>query len=466
MKSFGKFVSSPFFNTVKNNKKLLSELKRFHPDFESDKLTYEYLFGKIYPGKKYNKQMMWNLVSEMEKLAEGFIAELTLKKDEFERMKYIAEHYRMRNLRSNLGATLRKMDKFTAAHAGDLDYLYYLTELEALKKEYHHLEDKQYLLCENVLKFGEYHILLFLKRLSFTISDLSANSVMYNANYEFNIPVEFFRSLNLKSVIDYARKAEYKFAYLIELYCYLILTKLEPNESEHFFNLKKLFQENHNKLHPIGIPGVASSMANYCTVKISEGNSEYKRILFELFKYFLDEKVAINPYGHLPQVLFQAIFKSALDANEFEWARNFIKEYIPQLKQEFRKTQRALALAMLNICLKKYELALQQLNEIEFMDVKDKLLLKLMMVQIYYEMGDMETMMYQIDSAKHFLNKNKSVSEMRRNSYMKFYNSLTKLVSFRENGDKFLLASLIDKVKNDGDVSQKEWLLEKLNELK
>jgi hypothetical protein len=110
------------------------------------------------------------------------------------------------------------------------------------------------LLCENVLKFGEYHVLLFLKKLSYTISDLYANSVMYNANYELNIPVEFFRSLNLKSVIDYAKKAEYNLAYLIEIYCYLILTKLEPNEPEHFFNLKRLFQENQNKIHPFEIP--------------------------------------------------------------------------------------------------------------------------------------------------------------------------------------------------------------------
>src|SRR5262245_14354555 len=85
MKEFEKFVCSPYHNTGKNCMPLIKQLQKFYPEFESDVLTYENLYKKLYPGKKFNKQVMWNLTSAAEKMADEFIIHERLKKDEFTR---------------------------------------------------------------------------------------------------------------------------------------------------------------------------------------------------------------------------------------------------------------------------------------------------------------------------------------------------------------------------------------------
>jgi hypothetical protein len=100
------------------------------------------------------------------------------------------------------------------------------------------------------------------------------------------------------------------------------------------------------------------------------------------------------------------------------------------------------------------------------MDAKDKNIVKIMTAKTYYEMGQVEPLRYSIDSSKHFINKNKSVGEVRKKSYLNFFNSLTKLISLSENGDKSSVASVIDTVKKTGELTEKAWILEKLNDLK
>ncbi|MDQ3021861.1 MAG: hypothetical protein M3R36_15010 [Bacteroidota bacterium] len=78
-KNFVKFVASPYFNKGRNYIPLLNELQKFYLDFEDERLTSEYLYKKIYPGRKFNKQVMWNQVSQLEKLAIEFLRQTGLK---------------------------------------------------------------------------------------------------------------------------------------------------------------------------------------------------------------------------------------------------------------------------------------------------------------------------------------------------------------------------------------------------
>ena len=68
IKNFEKFAASSYFNKGRNYLPLLTELKKFQPSFDNERLTAEYLYKKIYRGRKFNKQVMWNLVSGLEKL--------------------------------------------------------------------------------------------------------------------------------------------------------------------------------------------------------------------------------------------------------------------------------------------------------------------------------------------------------------------------------------------------------------
>src|SRR5512143_95729 len=85
MKEFEKLVSSPFFNKGRNYLPFLAVLKKFYPRFDDDKLTPEFVFSKLYRDKKFNKQIIWNMTSAMQNMAEDFLLHVSMKKDRFVR---------------------------------------------------------------------------------------------------------------------------------------------------------------------------------------------------------------------------------------------------------------------------------------------------------------------------------------------------------------------------------------------
>ena len=73
LKSLKTFLSSPYFNSLSKINELFEILKKFYPEFNSDSLTSEFLFKKLYPGKIYNYSTITNLISKMQKLIEEFL---------------------------------------------------------------------------------------------------------------------------------------------------------------------------------------------------------------------------------------------------------------------------------------------------------------------------------------------------------------------------------------------------------
>ena len=97
IKSFDKFISSPFFNNGRNYIPFFTELKKFYPDFDNKNLNAEFIYKKLYPGKNFNKQVMWNYVSQLEKLALEFLIHNSLKQNRSERFFLISEELLKRN---------------------------------------------------------------------------------------------------------------------------------------------------------------------------------------------------------------------------------------------------------------------------------------------------------------------------------------------------------------------------------
>ena len=48
IKKFDLFLSSPYFNSKKSIVRLFKELRKFYPDFDSEDLTEEYLYSKVF----------------------------------------------------------------------------------------------------------------------------------------------------------------------------------------------------------------------------------------------------------------------------------------------------------------------------------------------------------------------------------------------------------------------------------
>ena len=62
LKEFSLFLESPYFNSNKSLIKLFGEIKKALLANKAENLTEEFLYGKIFKGKKYNYGIMKNLM--------------------------------------------------------------------------------------------------------------------------------------------------------------------------------------------------------------------------------------------------------------------------------------------------------------------------------------------------------------------------------------------------------------------
>jgi hypothetical protein len=238
---------------------------------------------------------------------------------------------------------------------------------------------------------------------------------------------------------------------------------LDEENEIYFNNLKKLFKQYHDKFTEFEIRNTFSSLTTYCLNKIKKGEEKFFETLFEINNLRLKENLAVI-HGDLRKTLYIQMIDTALAVKEYDWTKEFIQEYSKKLNFELRESIKRLSLAMMHFDLKQYDKVLNNLRDMEFIDIKDKIYARILISKSYYEMKDIEPLLHNIDSSKHFFKNNKSITEEDRKSYHDFYSILTKMISMREDFDAFSILSIKNETMNMKELSVKKWLLEKLDE--
>jgi hypothetical protein len=462
MKEFEKLVSSPFFNRGRNYLPFLNQLKKFHPRFDDEKLTPEFLYSKIYRGKKFNKQIVWNAASALLNMAEEFMVLKALNKNKFSAYNLLAEEYYERKLARYFVKTLDEMEaKLDRVGISD-DYFQSKIQLITLRKVYLFLEDTQHLVPQYVAQQGEYTILSFLRKLSAVLSDMNSNMRMFNAEFDINLPMKFIENLNLKNFVDYAKSKNFFYAWLIEM-CYCsIMMLVEHQEIKYYLTLKELVKQHFDKFQAEEKSNWLIMLTGYCVLKFPDGEDYFRKEIFEINKFQLDENV-MTGHRFLSKILFIQIIRNALEINETSWVKNFINEYSAKLKPSYQKSMNALGSAYLNFRLKKFDAVIENLKNVKFIDTRDKLYVRNLYIRTYFELNEIEAVLLQIDSAKKFLNSSSSFTAETKTNYLSSLNLLNRFITAIYNKDFDEIESIRKSVENDKGIVFGRWLMEKIN---
>ena len=135
------------------------------------------------------------------------------------------------------------------------------------------------------------------------------------------------------------------------------------------------------------------------------------------------------------------------------------------LQPQIQSSMRAMAYTFLDFEAKEYEKVLHDLNNVEFTDIRDKLIARVVIEKTYFEMSELESLLSYIDASLHFLANNPAVSEIVRLSHSAFFNLLRKMALAKANCDLNSLALLRSKTEQEESIVNKKWLQEKLEEL-
>lgn len=464
MKEFEKLAASPFFNKGRNYIPFLRELKKFHPKFEDEKMTSEYIYSKAFPGKEYNKQVAWNMNSALFSMAEEFLMHVTLKTRKFTRNNLIEDEYYYRKLSKLCYQKIDEMEKDLESTGLGSNYFRNRTQMEICKSNLFFLEDKQQLAHNNAVKEGEYSILYHLTIISNVINNMYYSSLLYNSGFDTNIPFVFIDNLNLDKVIDYAKGKKYKFTFVMEMYYSLIMSAIRPDDTKYFIKAKEIFEKYSRQFEEGEREINLGILSNYCILRANRGEEYFARMLFELNLIQLkDVEEGIKELG---KIFYIQIVRNALNINEVDWVKKFIEKYTHYLKPSFQKPIRRIAEAFLAFKMKKFDKVIEQLSGVRFIDTRDKYYVKSLTLMSYFELGEIIALDYNIENAKKFVQNSQSLGKLTRVNFNRFLDYLKKLLAAMEKNDAFEFKKLDEEIKNNKSIINYSWLVEKIEELK
>lgn len=458
-KSFGKFISSPYFNSghkVGSGQlvKFFEILNRAHPAFLSAELDKKLIFNKLFSSPVYDDRQMRNLFSVFTKLAEKFIS--VHHADPFENKRVLMETLSLRGLDKAYKKHYEKMLKVTKEQKL-LQETYYrkhiLNILDVTFATYRQKEIAYSRLSGDFIKYFILHILdIYIK--------LAIDSRIRNRKYDFIMLKE------VKSLLESKRNI-FNNEPLILLYFHELMLALNEDE-ESYFSLVEMKNKMIGELDPIELFNVYILMGNFCIFMQDKGITKFYAEKFELDKEF----IARNVFGTVQFIQFQvfiAVFVNAVSVKQHEWALRFLNDFEGMLDPSSRKYTTGYCMAEYYFSLGLRGESLAQLAKTNFEFSQLKQLEKNLRLKIYFESGAYENALSLLETSKKQLAREKEMSQKIKElhlRFLKYYELLLKIYADSPGHNENNYSELIFRIQNEENFSNKQWLLSILENMK
>ena len=204
--------------------------------------------------------------------------------------------------------------------------------------------------------------------------------------------------------------------------------------------------------------------------KLRAGQTEYNQELLNLYKLLHNKKLLMYK-GHLQAVVLKNIVALSCRLKDFDWAIEIVEIYHLYARKEVQKSIYHLNMGAIEFYKTNYEKARdhfaivsQQPKASLFFDLDFKTIL----AKCYYETDTeyLERTKRYFQSIEKFVKGNKSLPKTTKESYKNFLLLLINCYRIRHKEGKKTLASVITKMENMEYLTNKIWLLEKMEALK
>lgn len=453
-KSFGKFVSSPYFYKDKAVIKMYGSLKGFYPCFGEDKLNKESVFSKMYPGKAYNDSHMKYLMSEMFRLSKKFLAHINFESDFFEPDIRLLKELNSRNVPKIFESHLEKMEAR-------------IKNYPVRNEEYFH---NMFLIKELVSGFYSYKDRLSVKREHNQIIENIINNFLISlldSYYTISSDIDFFAvkfDLNLTGYIEdiILKNKEIINPAVLIYYHFFMLSRGEGDT--HYSELLELKKKYLHLLDDNGKHRIYETLLNYCIVNYQLEGVKYYVQAFDIINDEIKYGVRFKR-KEFSEIFFINKVEIASKIKEFKWAYDFIEEYMDRLHSEQRDDIVNFCYAIIEFESKNYLASLDHLAKINLHHPASRFRIRNYTLLNYYELGYMEQAFSLVDTYRHMLAKDKKIEITRKTRYNTFLSLYQKLLDVK-SGSKKTDTNLLRKEIEQKAIFMKEWLLEKVSAFK
>lgn len=447
IKRLESFATSTYFNSKAEVSKLIEfYIQKKDADlseFDAIQQAYKYL----YKNSAYNPRKYKHLNERAVKLIEDFIVVESNLNDEVNYMTTLLSKYGEWHSVSEYEAVSHNLERFLATDLNiDHNFIQYLYQIFLIKNNYSNNEEtKKYdeLIKSTSEKLDRYYIQTKLR--------MAYEMFTRNIWRDDKMHPEL-----LSEIFDIVERYDYRKEKYINMYCVVLKSVIEPNEIQHYYDLKDLLINHSTDFAEDKRIDLLSSASNYCALKINEGDQSFRVELFNLYKAVIEANVLLTK-GELSAWLFTNIVTVAVTINELEWAEKFIIDYNKYVINQWSSTY-YYNLSFLEFQKSNFDLAHTYILKIDEQDAFYQIRYKALLLRIYYEKREYPPLISLLESFKKFLSRNKGLNESQKQIYLSFIKFLNSLVLI-PNGENAKLKLLRSKVEKNNIVSSKIWLL-------
>lgn len=467
IKSFEKFIISPYFAVGRDVSGLYSILKKYHPQFDIEDLKKEAVYKKLFGNGKFNEKKLKNLSSDLTRLAEQFLVHESVKKDRTSAEKILAESYKIRNAEKLFLLTLNSLEKkieenlFSSVHCFKEE-----EKKERLKEEYYIGVNRFDRSIPLRIKYTDYFTLTFLVSFLRKLREKIILPGYYKIPFESPLINSMQANLDFEGLMDSLRKSNFDMLWLMEIYYNLYKCMAEPGHKSYYRKFKQQFLENIAKFSRAEKYFILNDCVSYCIQEDRSEQTEYMNEELDVYEHmFAENAYSPGEEEYLSVVLYRNIMLLALDLGNYEWLGKFIETHSDKLKPDFRENMVNLASANLHFSKGEFEKALICTGKVEYDFFLYKTDIKNLMLKIYYELGLYDQAFSLIDAFRHFLHDTDEISRFYKFQHQNFLNIYNKLLKARSDGDISGIDFVLNEMNSLGLVTSKKWLMNKGNEL-
>lgn len=449
---FKEFLTSPYFNKRTDLIAFFDYLATANPNFTHKKIAKEVIFKKLYPNQAYDDKQMRYLMNYTLKAAEHFLGQQKMENLSL-RDNYILEALVDRKLEKHSKRYFEKIAEHQKEEQEkSINYYYAKYKLadtanrhfnnQGLRKDNQNLK----LAANNLDLFYFYH------KLKYSCEMLNRQKV-FSTKYNLE-----FTHLVYKYLEENKNQEEP----LIAIYSQIFVLLTKEDATKNFENLKILIQKYNEVIPLIEKQHIYAFAINYCSWQIKFNNNA-KYYVSQCLELYLEgiqqEFLFIN--GYLSPWNFKNVVKLAINLKKYNWTAKFIQDYYKKLAPEFQEDALHYNLADLAYRRQNYKDAQYHLLRVQYSDVFYTLGAKTMLLKIYYENNEIESLFSLIASFSIYLRRNKQVSNNFRETYLNFTMLLHQIV----RANKLKIPSIIEKINKTTLVTNRSWLLQICQEL-
>ena len=450
-REFTRYIESPYFNKRHEPKALWQYLLT---DLAPAGGTWDpaQAFETVYPGEGYDETKLRHPLSWLVKSIESFLLLRRFEQDEMAQALQLAAVFREKNLEKNFAQTLRLAEGQLGKRVKDQAWFHDRYRLEYEK--YAFTESQRRTVSNNLPSVAQsLDAYLLAAKLRQSCLQLAHQSV-YQADYDYSF---------LPALLAYIQENPAQLeipAIALYYHCYRAMS--EGSESE-FRRFRTLLEENSGTFTREEISDLWLFALNYCIKQLNTGSRPFGQEALELYQLGIEREILLEN-GVLGRFTYKNTVALALLYGQYDWAQAFIHRYQSMLEAGFRENFYHYNLARYFFSVKNYGRAMELLVKVDDSDLLLNLDSKLMLLKMYYELGEMDALESLLASMNAYICRRKELG-YHQTHYLGIIRFTKKLMALRP-GDAMAAAALRASIEAAAGLPEKEWLLGRIDAAK